>query len=43
MIQINDDYFEDLEPKDMEQILDDLKAGKTPAPGPRYLILNDNC
>jgi len=35
MIQINDDYFEDLEAKDMEEILDDLKAGKKPRPGPR--------
>ncbi|KAI5695047.1 hypothetical protein M8J76_007176 [Diaphorina citri] len=35
MLSINDDYYEDLEPKDMEQIIDDLKAGKKPAPGPR--------
>ncbi|CAI5451518.1 unnamed protein product [Caenorhabditis angaria] len=35
MIQINDDYFEDLTPKDVLEILDDLKAGKKPAAGPR--------
>lgn len=35
MVQINDNYFEDLTPKDMEEILDDLIAGKTPKPGPR--------
>jgi len=28
MVQINDDYFEDLEPKIMEKIIDDLSAGK---------------
>ncbi|WKY07006.1 hypothetical protein Q1695_006861 [Nippostrongylus brasiliensis] len=35
MIQINDDYYEDLTVKDVEEILDDLKAGKRPQPGPR--------
>lgn len=35
MIQINDDYYEDLTVKDTEGILNDLKAGKTPMPGPR--------
>lgn len=35
MVQINDFYYEDLEVKDMEEILDDLKAGKKPKPGPR--------
>ncbi|EGT42723.1 hypothetical protein CAEBREN_09098 [Caenorhabditis brenneri] len=49
MIQINDDYFEDLTPKvlflfqfiiskffqDVHEILDDLKAGRKPAAGPR--------
>ncbi len=33
--QINDDYFEDLTEKDMNEILDELKAGKKPAKGPR--------
>ena len=35
MVQINDMYYEDLAPKDMEDILEDLKAGKSPKPGPR--------
>lgn len=35
MIQINDDYFEDLTEKDMDEILEDLKAGKNPPKGPR--------
>eukprot|EP00794_Sanderia_malayensis_P018874 gene18874-20774_t len=35
MIQINDDYYEDLSQKDVEEILDDLAAGKKPKAGPR--------
>jgi len=35
MVQINDDYFEDLTVKDTEEILSDLKSGKKPRPGPR--------
>lgn len=35
MIAVNDDYYEDLSAQDVEQIIDDLKAGKKPAPGPR--------
>ncbi|KAG5887908.1 hypothetical protein JTB14_003005 [Gonioctena quinquepunctata] len=35
MVQINDDYFEDLTVDDTNGILDDLKAGKKPAAGPR--------
>merc|ERR1712002_606633 len=35
MVQINDFYYEDLTPKDMADILDDLKAGRVPKPGPR--------
>lgn len=35
MVQINDLYYEDLTPKDMADIIDDLKSGKTPKPGPR--------
>ncbi|XP_062915158.1 NADH dehydrogenase [ubiquinone] flavoprotein 2, mitochondrial isoform X2 [Mobula hypostoma] len=35
MVQINDNYYEDLTPKDMEEIIDELKAGKIPKPGPR--------
>merc|ERR1712083_555769 len=34
MVQINDDYYEDLTVKDMNEILDELKAGKKPAAGP---------
>lgn len=35
------DFFslqEDLTPKDIENIIDELKAGKIPKPGPRYAI-----
>ena len=35
MVQINDNYYEDVTPKDTEEIIDELKAGKTPKPGPR--------
>lgn len=35
MIQINDEYYEDLTLQAVDDILDDLIAGKTPAPGPR--------
>jgi NADH dehydrogenase (ubiquinone) flavoprotein 2 len=35
MIAVNDDYYEDLTAKDMEQILDELKADQQPRPGPR--------
>ena len=35
MVQINDNYYEDLTPKDTEEIIDELKAGKIPKPGPR--------
>jgi len=35
MVAVNDDYYEDLSIKDMEEILNDLKAGKQPRPGPR--------
>jgi len=35
MIQINDDYYEDLTPESMGEILDEFKAGKRPVPGPR--------
>lgn len=30
MVQINDSYYEDMTPKDTEQITDELKAGKNP-------------
>jgi NADH dehydrogenase (ubiquinone) flavoprotein 2 len=35
MVAINDDYYEDLTVKDTEEILNDLKSGKTPRAGPR--------
>ncbi|KAH7728208.1 Protein F53F4.10 [Aphelenchoides avenae] len=35
MVQINDDYYEDLTPSDVNEILSDLAAGKRPLPGPR--------
>uniref|UniRef100_A0A8B9LH58 NADH dehydrogenase [ubiquinone] flavoprotein 2, mitochondrial n=1 Tax=Astyanax mexicanus TaxID=7994 RepID=A0A8B9LH58_ASTMX len=35
MVQINDNYYEDLKPSDIEQILDELNAGRVPPPGPR--------
>ncbi|XP_031560526.1 NADH dehydrogenase [ubiquinone] flavoprotein 2, mitochondrial-like [Actinia tenebrosa] len=35
MMQINDNYYEDLPMKDAEEIIDDLIAGRTPKPGPR--------
>jgi len=35
MVQINDDYYEDLTVKDTNEILEDLKAGKKPPAGPR--------
>ncbi|MBU1325561.1 MAG: NADH-quinone oxidoreductase subunit NuoE [Alphaproteobacteria bacterium] len=40
MAQINDYYFEDLSAKDMEQIIDDFAAGKSPEPGPRVDRVN---
>ena len=33
MVQIGDDYYEDLSPEAVEKILADLKAGRTPKPG----------
>ncbi|VDK43213.1 unnamed protein product [Anisakis simplex] len=35
MFQLNDDFYEDLTPKDVDDIIDELKAGKRPMPGPR--------
>ena len=34
MVLINDSYYEDLTKKDMEHILDELKAGRNPKAGP---------
>lgn len=30
-------FQEDLTPKDIEDIIDELKAGRVPPPGPRYI------
>ncbi len=35
MVQINEDYYEDLSPESFARILDDLAAGKEPKPGPQ--------
>jgi NADH-quinone oxidoreductase subunit E len=35
MVQIGDDYYEDLSPDRLSQLLDDLKAGKEVAAGPQ--------
>lgn len=35
MIQVNDDFYEDLTPETTKQVLDDLKAGKKPKVGPQ--------
>ncbi|CAH8289164.1 unnamed protein product [Heterobilharzia americana] len=35
MMQINDDYYEDLTTEDTIRILEELKAGKKPKPGPQ--------
>jgi NADH-quinone oxidoreductase subunit E len=35
MAQINYDYYEDLDAKSFEKILDEFAAGRTPKPGPQ--------
>ena len=35
MVQINDDYYEDLTEASINKILDELKAGRRPLPGPQ--------
>ncbi|RXF74717.1 NADH-quinone oxidoreductase subunit NuoE [Hansschlegelia zhihuaiae] len=35
MVQINYDYYEDLDPENFEALLDKLRAGETVAPGPQ--------
>ena len=40
MAMINDYYFEDLTASDMNQIIDDFAAGKTPKPGTRVDRVN---
>ncbi len=40
MMQIGDDYYEDLDAGSTRRILDDLKAGRAPAPGPQIDRIN---
>ncbi|MFC5343025.1 NADH-quinone oxidoreductase subunit NuoE [Brevundimonas staleyi] len=40
MAMVNDYYFEDLTAADMNQIIDDFAAGKSPKPGPRVDRVN---
>lgn len=40
MVQINDDFYEDLTPASLEKILDELAAGKQPRIGPQVDRLN---
>lgn len=35
MLQINDNYYEDLSLDDVDEILNDIKEGRVPKPGPR--------
>lgn len=35
MVQINDDFYEDLTPESVIKVLDDLAAGRKPKPGPQ--------
>jgi NADH-quinone oxidoreductase subunit E len=40
MVQINKDYYEDLTPESLTQIINDLSSGKTPKPGPQVDRIN---
>jgi NADH-quinone oxidoreductase subunit E len=40
MVQINSDYYEDLTPETLTQIINDLSNGMTPKPGPQIDRLN---
>jgi NADH-quinone oxidoreductase subunit E len=40
MVQINADFYEDLTPASLTQILDDFSAGRTPKPGPQVDRVN---
>ena len=40
MVQINDDFYEDLTPQSMEKLIDDLGAGRPTKPGPQISRLN---
>jgi NADH-quinone oxidoreductase E subunit len=40
MVQVNDDFYEDLTPQSMEKLLDELAAGRAPKVGPQISRLN---
>src|SRR5438477_358528 len=40
VVQINDDFYEDLDEASMNRLLDALRRGETPKPGPHYLVVN---
>jgi (2Fe-2S) ferredoxin len=40
VVQVNDDFYEDLDAAKLDKLLDDLKAGKKPAHGPQIDRLN---
>ena len=40
MVQINDDYYEDLTPETLSKVLDELAAGRQPKVGPQIDRLN---
>ena len=39
MVQVNDSYYENLTPKDTEEITEELNAGKIPKPGAKEWLL----
>jgi (2Fe-2S) ferredoxin len=40
MVQINDDFYEDLTPETLSKVLDELAAGRKPKIGPQVDRLN---
>jgi NADH-quinone oxidoreductase subunit E len=40
MVQINDDFYEDLTPESLSKVLDELAAGRQPKVGPQIDRLN---
>jgi hypothetical protein len=40
MVQINDDFYEDLTPETLGKVLDELAAGRKPKVGPQIDRLN---
>jgi NADH:ubiquinone oxidoreductase subunit E len=37
MVQINDDFYEDLTPESLSKVLDELAAGRQPKIGPQSI------